>query len=102
MGCGYVTQNESIKKKELILDFEISKEYNYETKDPINLKKTQGDIYLSKKTTSNDLRQFKEDKKNQKKKEQSDTYNKKEQIIYGPIISMLKKQYDNNKKKNIN
>ena len=44
MGCGYVNQNESIKKKDLILDFEISKEYNYETKDPINLKKTQGDI----------------------------------------------------------
>ena len=103
MGCGYVTQKESIKTKDVILDCKISKEYYYETKDPVNLNKTQEDIYLSKKSTSNNVRQFKEDKKIKKKKEQSNIYNKKEPVIYGPIITMLKKQYDNiNKKKKIN
>ena len=104
MGCGFITQKELINANEVDLNCNITKQLYIENIDKTikndhtnNLNKTRNDVFLSEKTTSKNVLEFKEDiihNNNQQRK--TKPKKKKEPIIYGPIITMLKRQYNNN------
>ena len=101
MGCGYITQKELINANEVDLNCNIAKPLYIENtikNDHINnVNKTRSDIIFSEKTTSKNVLEFKEDIiHNNKNHRKSKPKRKKEPIIYGPIITMLKRQYNNN------
>ena len=93
MGCAYISQKESIKAKDIDLNNDLTKSYYKETNETINFnKKITGDILEANNTTT---------KKNKKiKKVKNKKNNNNEDIdISGPIITLLKRQVENKRKR---
>ena len=100
MGCAFINQKESIKSKDVELNLEITTPYFKEVNDTINIKHA-----ISK--GFSELKKPKSKKKansqiNKEQENEKDTINMDNQhkLNYtGPIITMLKRQVDNYKKR---
>ena len=93
MGCGYISQKESIKVKDIDLNNDSTKPYYKETNETITFnKKITGDIFEANNTTSKKIKKIKK-VKNKKNNNNEDI------DISGPIITLLKRQAENKKKR---
>lgn len=99
MGCACIAQKEIVKPKDVDISWDITKPSIKETNDSINFKnKITEEPLQAKKVTSINLIEIKEEKDIFLEKDIDKKNNKNKKVFSGPIITMLKRQVENNKK----